>query len=395
MDKTTLPGFLFAVLALLGGAMMEGTTPDKLLMAPAFVIVFGGTLGAALVSFPLSVALAFPKFMTIAIKEVTHDLTHVVDTFVKLADRARREGLLALEQEAASLGDEETSSPLASEIPLNSTAAATTSLAVKASKPARLYDFRHPDKFSKERLRSLRILHESFARLLAQALTSYLSAGVQARLTMLEQGTYDEYIQSLPTPTVIYVVGLAPLPGQAVIELNLPVARVLIDRLLGGGGNPPNRAADMTEIELALLKTIGQFILSSLREAWTNVIPLRPTMQEPVLSPELAQFATMAEATVMLVLEVSVLRTTGTISMCIPYQVLQPILENLTSQVWFGGGGAAPKTMDMESRGQMGDRISQVTLPITVELGDTELSVQSLLELQAGQVLRLNTSANG
>jgi flagellar motor switch protein FliM len=214
---------------------------------------------------------------------------------------------------------------------------------------------------------------------------------------MLEQGTYDEYIQSLPTPTVIYVVGLAPLPGQAVVELNLPVARVLIDRLLGGTGAPTPRTAEMTEIELALLKTIGQFILSSLREAWSNVVPLRPTMQEPVLSPERAQFATMAEATVMLVLEVSLFKATGTISMCLPYQVLQPVLESLTSQVWVGGGsgGAASKAPDADSRGQMGDRISQVTLPITVELGETELTVESLLELQAGQVLRLNTSANG
>src|SRR5918912_1326572 len=160
--------------------------------------------------------------------------------------------------------------------------------AAKQAKPAKVYDFRRPDKFSKEHLRSLRILHESFARLLGQALTSYLSAGVQVRLTMLEQGTYDEYIQSLPTPTVIYVVGLAPLPGQAVIELNLPVARVLIDRLLGGSGTPPSRVTDMTEIEMALLKTIGQFVLSSLRDAWVNVAPLRPTMQEPVLTPERA-----------------------------------------------------------------------------------------------------------
>jgi flagellar motor switch protein FliM len=273
--------------------------------------------------------------------------------------------------------------------------ASSTAVAVAAAprKPAKLYDFRRPDKFSKEHLRSLRILHESFARMLGSSLTSYLSAGVQVRLTMLEQGTYDEYIQSLPTPTVIYVVGLAPLPGQAVVELNLPVARVLIDRLLGGTGAPTPRTAEMTEIELALLKTIGQFILSSLREAWSNVVPLRPTMQEPVLSPELAQFATMAEATVMLVLEVALFKTTGTISMCIPYQVLQPVLESLTSQVWMGGG-AAPKAAESDGR-QMGERIGQVTLPITVELGDTELTVQSLLELQPGQVLRLNTSANG
>ena len=170
---------------------------------------------------------------------------------------------------------------------------------------------------------------------------------------------------------------------------------MLIDRLLGGTGAPAARTQEMTEIELALLKTIGQFILSSLREAWSNVVPLRPTMQEPVLSPELAQFATMAEATVMLVLEVSLFKTTGTISMCIPYQVLQPVLDNLTSQVWFGGSSSQTRPADNDSRGQMGDRISQVSLPITVELGDAELTVQALLDLQEGHLLKLNTNANG
>ena len=103
MDKTTLPGLILALVALLGGAMMEGTTPDKLVMLPAFIIVFGGTIGAAMISFPLAVTTNIPKYFGILVKDVQHDLTHVVDTFVNLADRARREGLLALEQEASSL----------------------------------------------------------------------------------------------------------------------------------------------------------------------------------------------------------------------------------------------------------------------------------------------------
>ena len=96
MDKTTLPGLIFALVCLLGGAMMEGTEPGKLVTLPAFVIVIGGTIGAALISFPLATAIAIPKLFQIAIKDAPHDLAHVVETFVKLADRARREGLLAL-----------------------------------------------------------------------------------------------------------------------------------------------------------------------------------------------------------------------------------------------------------------------------------------------------------
>lgn len=103
MDKTTLPGLVLALVALLGGAYMEGTTPDKLVMLPAFIIVIGGTIGAAMIAFPMSVVAKTGKYLQITMKDVPHDPTHIVDTFVKLADRARREGLLALEQEAGSL----------------------------------------------------------------------------------------------------------------------------------------------------------------------------------------------------------------------------------------------------------------------------------------------------
>jgi chemotaxis protein MotA len=103
MDKSTLPGLFLGIGGLLFGGWLEGTSPLKLLMLPAFVIVMGGTLGTLMVSFPLSTIASIPKFLMIASMDKPHDLTHVVETFVKLADRARREGLLALEQEASSL----------------------------------------------------------------------------------------------------------------------------------------------------------------------------------------------------------------------------------------------------------------------------------------------------
>jgi chemotaxis protein MotA len=103
MDKTTLPGLILGIGALLAGGMMEGTSPVKLWMSAAFVIVMGGTFGTVLVSFPMAVVVSLPKYVSIACKQAKHDLTHVVDVFVKLSDRARREGLLALEQEASSL----------------------------------------------------------------------------------------------------------------------------------------------------------------------------------------------------------------------------------------------------------------------------------------------------
>jgi flagellar motor switch protein FliM len=260
------------------------------------------------------------------------------------------------------------------------------------SRPVKLYDFRRPDKFSKEHLRALRIIHESFARGLASALASYLRSTIQIRLTMVEQATYDEYIRSLPTPTVMYVISPQPLPGSAVIEMNLPVARVILDRLLGGSGSPQSASAEMTEIEMALLKTVGGLLMNNLRDAWSNVVAMEPTLQEPTLSPEFVQVTLPTETTVMLVFEISLFQTTGTLSLCIPHPVLQSVMESLTSQVWSAG---ASQTAAEEPALTRPERLSAVALPITVELGSVEVSVRDLLSISEGQVIKLDTPSGG
>jgi flagellar motor switch protein FliM len=260
------------------------------------------------------------------------------------------------------------------------------------SRPVKLYDFRRPDKFSKEHLRALRIIHESFARGLASALASYLRSTIQIRLTMVEQATYDEYIRSLPTPTVMYVVSPHPLPGNAVIELNLPVARVILDRLLGGSGSAQSASAEMTEIEMALLKTVGGLLMNNLRDAWSNVVAMEPTMQEPTLSPEFVQGTLPTETTVMLVFEISLFQTTGTLSVCLPHPVLQSVMESLTSQVWSAGATRSTTEEPSQSRPE---RLNPVALPITVELGSVGVSVRDLLALTEGQIIKLDTASSG
>ncbi|HEY7068451.1 MAG TPA: flagellar motor switch protein FliM [Chloroflexota bacterium] len=260
------------------------------------------------------------------------------------------------------------------------------------SRPVKVYDFRRPDKFSKEHLRALRIIHESFARGLSSALASYLRSTIQMRLTMVEQATYDEYIRSLPTPTVMYVVSPQPLPGNAVIEMNLPVARAILDRLLGGSGVPRGASAEMTEIEMALLRTVGGLLVRNLRDAWSSVAETDPVLQEPALSPEFVQVTLPTETTVMLVFEITVFQTTGTLSLCIPHPVLQPVMENLTSQVW--SAGQQPTTAEQPSLNRP-ERLNPVALPITVELGSVGLSVRDLLALTEGQVIKLDTPSSG
>lgn len=255
------------------------------------------------------------------------------------------------------------------------------------------YDFLRPEKFSKEHLRALRILHGSFSRSLASSLSSHLRSNVQVRLTMIEQVSYEDYIRALPNPTIVYVASLAPLPGQVVVEVNLELAHAVLDRLLGGSGLLDNRAAELTEIEMALLKILGGLLAASLRETWADVVDLQPTLQEAVLSPDLVQVTLPTETTVMLTFEAALLQTTGTISICLPHPALQPIMDKLTVTVWAVG---LPNAADDTSRAPAShEQLGRVPLTISVELGRAQLRVRELVSLARGQVIKLDTPANG
>jgi flagellar motor switch protein FliM len=259
-------------------------------------------------------------------------------------------------------------------------------------KTVKLYDFRRPDKFSKDHLRALRIINGSFARLLSSSFTSYLRTAVQVKPGTVEQATYDEYIRSLSSPTVTYVVTVSPLPGQAVVELNLPVAQTVLDRLLGGAGVLSTRPREMTEIELTLLEKVGVLLLNCVREAWANVVRLQPTIQEPVLTPEFVHVTLPGETTVSMRFEVSLLNMTGGLSICIPHPVLQPVLEALTSQVWVT---SSARLDDDDDRQSAQEQLTQVDVPVTALLGRTQLTLRDLLALNEGTILKLDTAANG
>jgi chemotaxis protein MotA len=103
LDKSTLPGLLLGFGALLISVILEGGNPAALLNVPAAVLVFGGTFGAAMMSFPFHTVIALPKYFLAAFLDKPLDPKALVETFAKLSDKARREGLLALEQEAGTL----------------------------------------------------------------------------------------------------------------------------------------------------------------------------------------------------------------------------------------------------------------------------------------------------
>ena len=118
------------------------------------------------------------------------------------------------------------------------------------------FDFRRPNKFSRDHVRAFQIVHETFARQLSTVLATTLRAGANCTLGTVEQLTYDEYVRSLPNPSYLIVLSLSPLPGAAILQFPLPIVFAAIDRLLGGTGDSVSPKRPLTEIESNLMRSV-------------------------------------------------------------------------------------------------------------------------------------------
>lgn len=269
--------------------------------------------------------------------------------------------------------------------------AAVAVQAPASDRAVRVWDFRKPDKFSKDHLRSLLALHQNFARIVATALSARVRTSVTIKVTSVDQGLYEEYIELLPEESIVNVVSMRPLEGNILLEFQPELAMVMIDRLLGGTGAGADSDHEMTDIEMALVRNIGRTLLESLREAWVNLHDVDPHIEDISTSPHLVQIASPKDIVVIVLLEVQIGDRLGTISMCIPQLVLEPLMHRLSAQVWVVSSRRRPVTPEM--REQLLNGLRRSAVRVTAVLGETDITIDDVLRLQTGDVLMLGTDA--
>lgn len=248
-----------------------------------------------------------------------------------------------------------------------------------------VYDFRRPDKFSKDQLRTLQMLHETYARMASSALSAYLRSPVAIDLISLEQVPYEEYLRSI-SQSVFTIMSLPPLSGQAVLELEFSLIFTMIDRMLGGPGKAISRNV-LTDIERPLVKQIIERLFQALKSAWEGVVVVNPTVEGMETSAQFVQIAPPNDIVVTILFEVKVGGQRSAMSLCIPYLVLKPITAKLSAQKWFAGSG---RKVSHTARRMLTQQVQQARVICSVELGTARMSVQQFLALRAGDVVRLD-----
>jgi flagellar motor switch protein FliM len=268
-----------------------------------------------------------------------------------------------------------------------------TVMPVASDRTIKLYDFRRPDRFSKEHIRAIQNIHETFARVTASSLSSYLRSATTVSLSSIEQVVYDEYVHQLANPTLVNLIELQPLSGRIVVEMNMNLGLAMLDRMMGGPGAATTRRNELTDIEMALLRSLGATISAGLRDGWTAVADLQPVLVETVLNADLVQAALPGDIAALLLFEIHTLGLSGTISICVPHPVIEPLMDRLNTQAWFSGGSR--KSGSEDDRLKLAEGIRGARLPIAVELGSTSITVGELLEIRIDDVIRLDRGIEG
>ena len=259
---------------------------------------------------------------------------------------------------------------------------------VNSAKKIKMYDFKRPDKFSKEQLRTVSIMHETFARLTTTSLSAQLRSFVTVHVASVEQITYEEFIRSIPNPTTLAVINMDPLKGNAVLEIDPAITFCMIDRLFGGRGlTSGNKNRDLTDIEQEVMEGVIVRILANIREAWTQVIDLRPRFAQIETNPQFAQIVPPTEMVVLITLETKVGEEEGMMNFCIPYLVLEPIVSKLSSQYWFSSVRKNSTTQYLETIKQ---QLTSVDMDVVADFGSIKLPNRDVLSLRVGDVIRLS-----
>lgn len=197
------------------------------------------------------------------------------------------------------------------------------------------YDFKRPDKFAKEQIRTLQILGETFCRLAATTLSATLRSPVKVHVASVDQLTYQEFIRSILNPTTMAVVQMDPLKGAAVLEIDPPITFSIIDRIFGGQGQYNAMKRDLSEIEASIMEVVVVRLLGNLRESWAAVIDLRPRLGQIEVNPQFAQIVAPQEMVVLTTIEMKAGDAEGFMNFCIPYITIEPIMSKLNAQYMY------------------------------------------------------------
>jgi flagellar motor switch protein FliM len=248
-----------------------------------------------------------------------------------------------------------------------------------------LYNFRRPDRVSREQMRSLHFMHDRFARNFSSSLSAYLRTITEVNLVSVEQLSYQEFLLSVPDPTCFNAISIKPLEGALALEVNPTLVFPIIDKMLGGPGEPLKLLRTMTDIEQSIFDGVLKLVLEDLREAWRGIVDLDFRVQARETSPQLIQIVAPNEVVLLVVFEVKMGPVSGMINLAIPSIILEPIATKFDQEMFTG----YKKSSTYEEARLLMTSLKRCPMEAAAEIHGTSLRMEEVLQLKAGDLILL------
>jgi len=260
----------------------------------------------------------------------------------------------------------------------------------KGTKRVKDYDFRRPGKFSKDQIRTLHMIMEAFARSWSTLLSGKLRSLVHVEIVSIDQLPYEEFIKSTFSPSVISVISMEPLEGNAIMDISPPVAFSIIERLVGATVSGSTQVRELTEIEEALIFGVVVDALRTLKDALGDFLQVNPRLEAIEYNPQFTQIVPPSDMTLFISFEMRIEENRGMVGFCLPHMLLEPILAELSTERYFRR--AREDDHEQEDRtGLFLGNIGSTSLDIRAEVGSVDLSVMEILDLEPGDIITLPT----
>lgn len=253
------------------------------------------------------------------------------------------------------------------------------------------YDFRSPQKFSKEHIRTLELIHDNYARIISNYLTAQVRSNVKVKIESVEQITYEEFIHSVPNPTILTIFKMPPLSGSILFETNPQFVFQIIDVLLGGNGAGKYKIREFTDIDKNIIRHINKGLIGNMKLAWEDVMSVEPEIEGLETNPALNQTMAPTEPVALITFSVEMNKTNTFINICIPYLSIEKLLDKLVVQYWVQESN---EELLYESKEKLKNRLNLVKVSITSILGSTNITVDDFLKLTVGDVITLDNKSN-
>lgn len=253
------------------------------------------------------------------------------------------------------------------------------------------YDFKHPNRVSKDQIRTLENMHDNFAGHYASTLSALMRTIVDVDLVSVDQITYSEFIMSLVTPSCSYTFSAEPMDAVCLVDFNPTLTFSFIDRMFGGNGKILETERELTGIERSVMTRLANKLYRDMERAWENIVKITVEQKSFETNPQFIQIVPPGETVVVVSFQIKLFQSTGLLTICYPYVSLEPIITKLSAQNWIDA--TKKKNLDSDRNINLYN-LKEVNAEIAAQLLTTDIKMKEFLRLKVNDIIPSETKIN-